>query len=286
MAVVAIVAIVAHFGAETLHLPWLRETALLVILAEILAFVALERYQVFEPMQETVQDVQAQLSQFQKFREELAASGHVTVQPSPHEHLREAARALRESSSADPGGAHIIRHTAFGLRWHHVSAASAEDSEEAKARGEYLDAFGAFFLAPGSTSMSPWVHRWSVRFLFAVGDIESYQAMLLETGPVGMFARRALHNGVIKLMVTNSSAALSPLIIGERDVFLKFEDPSSPLVHWSIRFRGPQYAALFSRWFDELWQLPEAYTVYARDGINQQGLEQVRQKLAALRKSD
>ncbi len=280
MAAIAIVAIVAHFGAETLHLPWLRETALLVILAEILAFVALERYQVFEPMQETVEGVQAQLSQFQKFREELAASGHVTVQASPHEFYREAERAHREALSADPGGPQIVRVAVFGLHWQQVGVAGAGDSEEAKARREFLDALRAFWLVPSSTAMGPWGQRWSARFLFAVGDIRSSEA-LLETGLLGDLARRAPRNAVMKLMVTDSSAALSPTIIGERDAFLTFQDPSSPLVHWSIRFRGPQYATLFARWFDELWQMPDAYTVYTRDGLNQQGLEQVRQRLAA-----
>jgi hypothetical protein len=187
--------------------------------------------------------------------------------------------------SSDPGGPQIVRVAAFALRWQQVGVAGAGDSEEAKARREFLDALRAFWHVPSSTSMGPWGHRWSARFLFAVGDIKSSEALLEAGGMLGDLARGAPRNAVMKLMVTDLSAALSPTIIGERDTFLTFQDPSSPLVHWSIRFRGAQYATLFARWFDELWQMPEAYTVYTRDGLNQQGLEQVRQKLAALGES-
>jgi len=279
MAATAVVAIVAHFGAETLHLPWLRETALLVILAEILAFVALERYQVFEPMHDAVGDLQARFSRFESFREELSASGGVTIQASSHQYYVEITRALREALGADPGGPQILRFASLGLRWEGVISAGREETEEARARLEWLEASRAFNLGAGAAPKSPWARLWSVRYLFAVADWKDFEAIQLE--PLRNIPEQAPRNATIKLIVHSLGAALSPTIIGERDSFLKFEDPSSPLVHWSIRFRGAAPAALFTRWFDELWQMPEAYTVYTRDGLSQQGLEQVRQRLAA-----
>jgi len=133
MAAIAVVAIVAHFGAESLHLPWLREVAVLIILAEILVFVGLERYPVFEPMGEAMDDLQARFTRVDSFREELSASGGVSIQPSPHQYYWEAARALREALAADPGGPQILRQAFLGLRWEGVAGAAREETEEARA---------------------------------------------------------------------------------------------------------------------------------------------------------
>jgi hypothetical protein len=284
MAIIAIAAILAHFGAETLQMPWLREVAVLVILAEILVFVALERYQVFEPMRATMDDLQARFTRFESFREELSASGGVSIQPSPRQYYWEAARALREAVAADPGGPQILRQAFLGLRWEGVAGAAREETEEARARLEWLEAYRAFVLEAGAASKGPWAHLWSVRNLFAVADLKDFEA--IQGGPFRYVHERTPRNMTVKIIVHSIGAALSPTIIGERDSFLKFEDPSSPLVHWSIRFRGATAAALFTRWFDELWQMPEAYTVYTRDGTNQQGHEQVRKRLEALNKSN
>lgn len=69
---------------------------------------------------------------------------------------------------------------------------------------------------------------------------------------------------------------------GEREAIVSFEDPSLPHPHWGISYRGPQYAPLFARWFDEIWQSPASYAVFSRDGVHKQELDRIRLRLEAL----
>lgn len=63
---------------------------------------------------------------------------------------------------------------------------------------------------------------------------------------------------------------LAFIIIGEREAVISFvlRILRFRIPHWGIRFRGARYTSLFARWFDEIWQSPDAFTVYSRDEAN------------------
>jgi hypothetical protein len=293
--VITTLAVAAAFGSEYLRIAWIRPLAEVVILAELVGLVVLERHQIFEPVQERVNDLHASLparfsalhanldarfSRLEQLHEELRSTGLVTVQSSEREAYRELAGGLREALAADPGGPQILRHSRLGGQWKYITEMLGEESDDGRAFREFLAAMQLFFLRRAEAPSTPWGHLWSVRQLFVVSgltDWEDFKAV-----PVGIFAAAKPLNLVIKALVRPSEAALSPTIVGESDAHLRFGDPSSPLPHWALRFRGTQYAALFSRWYDELWQLPDAFTVYGPNGLNEQEIERVRQKLERL----
>ncbi len=298
MALIAVAAIAAHFGAERLHLAWLQPAAELVILVEILGFIVLERYEVFEPVHESMrefhrsmQGIDARLSQLEQLVRALGAAGEVTPHPSTADMYRAAASALRRALVTDPGGPQIVRTARLSGNWRppHDRHYNPGDFE---AISEWVSAIHAFEVAPGDSNKSPWAHLWSKRMLFAVGDMASFEAFLArlpgdDAQPIsglGLVSNPKVLNVTMKVIVQPmSEAALSPLtIVGEREAIVSFEDPSLPYPHWGISYRGPQYAPLFARWFDEIWQSPASYTVFSRDGVHKQELDRIRLRLEAL----
>jgi hypothetical protein len=73
---------------------------------------------------------------------------------------------------------------------------------------------------------------------------------------------------------TVAEAILTPNLVTDRDVVAALEDDSANN-RWGVRFRSPQYVAVFARWFDELWaSIPEAYLIQSRSGVDEKALEE------------
>jgi hypothetical protein len=302
MILTAVAAIVAHFGADRLHMQWIRPIAELIILAEILVFIVLERFELFEPVHESMQDFHAslremdqrldtRLARLEHIGEALAVAGEVTVQASAAEMFRTAARLLREELAIDPGDPQILRTARLSGKFVRIDDPIYR-VDELDAIKEFVTALRAYDVVPGGEGASPWAHLWSKRILLAIGDLASFEAFTMRLPLKGRPAapgfaiapHERARNLTIKVVVeAQPQAALSPLLIlGERAVCLTFEDPSHPAPHWGIFFRGARYASLFARWHDEVWQRPDAYTIYSRDGVNERELERVRGRLEAL----
>jgi len=298
MGVVAVLAVVGHFGAERLEMPWLRQAAEVVILAEILGFIVIERFELFEPVHESILDlhgsiraIEGRMAQLEQLGRSLAASGEVSPQPTTADMYRTAARALREALSSDPKGPQILRTARLVGRWR-PPADQHYNPHDLEAVREFVSAVQAYEVAPGSASANPWTHLWSKRVLLAVSDLASFEALSLRL-PSGQASPRRdfaivsdekVLNVTVKILVhSQAQAALSPLVIvGEREAVVSFEDPSLPYPHWGISFRGDRYASLFARWFDEIWQSPDAFTVYSRDGAHPEELRKIRHQLEEL----
>src|SRR5713101_1777832 len=75
---ITVTAIVVAFAAEYFELPWkwLRPGVELLLLAELVGLVVLERHQLFEPVHERVEDIYATL---EKLTQQISASGQTTV---------------------------------------------------------------------------------------------------------------------------------------------------------------------------------------------------------------
>lgn len=302
MIVIAVAALVANFGSERLHVHWVGQIAQLLILAEILVFIVLERFEVFEPVRESMQDFHAtlrdmdqrldtRLASLEHIGDVLAEAGEVTAQASPAEMYREAARLLRDELATDPGGPQILRTARLSGLF-----ARPDDPvyhpDELDAVNEFVTALAAYDEALDGQGASPWAHLWTKRTLFAIGDLASFEAFAMRLPLNGRPAAPGFavaphsrtRNLTIKVLVkSRPEPALSPLLIlGERAACLTFEEPSHPAPHWGIFLRGARYASLFARWHDEIWHSPDAYTIYSRDGINEQELERVRGRLEAM----
>src|SRR5216683_2730011 len=96
---ITVTAIVVAFAAEYFELPWkwLRPGVELLLLAELVGLVVLERHQLFEPVQENVGATRARVEEIHALIIENArSSGQVMACPNTPELFRTMARVLRE----------------------------------------------------------------------------------------------------------------------------------------------------------------------------------------------
>src|SRR5713226_184908 len=90
---ITVTAIVVAFAAEYLDLPWkwLRPGVELLLLAELVGLVVLERHQLFEPVSENVGAIRARVEEMhaklETFGEHFAAAGRTTLYAGPPEVL-------------------------------------------------------------------------------------------------------------------------------------------------------------------------------------------------------
>src|SRR5208282_3022259 len=86
--VVTIIAIVLGFAGDFLGMPWhwMRPAAELLLLAELVGLVVLERHQLFEPVHENVGAMRTRMEEMHAMMtENMRSSGQVTACPSTPE---------------------------------------------------------------------------------------------------------------------------------------------------------------------------------------------------------
>jgi hypothetical protein len=278
MAVIAVAAILVHFGAEALHVPALREVALLVILAEILVFVALERYQVFEPMNETMEELRGEMKQLTELRRQLGEGGYTFTASDAPATWKGLGDLLQEALGRRPERPQVLRVTLLHGTLAELTMSHSESDQQW--RDTIINPLRGFIDYAENRARTPWVTSWTLRYLFAAAD-EAAVDRLRDWATMALGRRPA--NVTIKLLPRHApQAALSPVVVGDYGVGLGIEDNSYPYPHFGVMFRGPQYAALFARWFDELWEDAHAVAVYAHGRLDERAIELVRRKVGEL----
>jgi hypothetical protein len=112
---ITVTAIVVAFAAEYFELPWKwpRPGLELLLLAELVGLVVLERHQLFEPVNEKVTGIEASIadlrSTLNELKKQLAATGQVTLAVGVRETLQLRTRLLQEALERDQGGPQVIR---------------------------------------------------------------------------------------------------------------------------------------------------------------------------------
>ncbi len=128
---------------------WLRPAAELLLLAELVGLIVLERHQLFEPVSEKVDSVRTHVEEMHAMMVEAARhSGQVTVCGSTPELFGCGIRAMKEALARDQSGPQILRigRLSGGMRTY-------EDPDllaEFRAMSETIK---SFFLTPGSAPM-------------------------------------------------------------------------------------------------------------------------------------
>ena len=277
---ITVIAIVLGFAGDFLGLPWrwMRPAAELLLLAELVGLVVLERHQLFEPVHAKVSGMEMRIDRIDTtlstLAETLNAWGQVTVCASPPEVLRALTRVTREALAREHETPRILRtgglsgRGLFGEEW------------QLEAEGQdYLAAFTAHLLFPTSPSDSP-ARRGSVRILVVFAERENFERWWKRGTPI--IADNPLNLEVKVLVRSPAQAQLSPQTITDRDVIIALDDETA-IFRWGMLFQGRQYAMLFAQWYDDLWaNIPGALLVYARSGVNQKALDQIRAELEAV----
>jgi hypothetical protein len=279
--VLTVIAIVLGFAGDVLGLPWhwMRPAAELLLLAELVGLVVIERRQLFEPVRETVGDTHALLREVHAMMtESTRSSGQVTAYTSTPEVYRGMIRAAREALARDQHAPQILRIGRLAGRLGR-SADLQEDPDLAPELREWFDTVAGYYLTPGSPPDGR-ARRWSIRRIVAFASLQDFELFLEQGARVPLVRKPA--NVELKILVRpRVEAMLSPAVLTDRDALMIFDDATVGL-RWGVRFQGPQYLVLFQRWFDDLWaSIPDSYLIYSRNGFNENAIDRIRKELAA-----
>ncbi len=281
---ITVVAIVLGFAGDFLGLSmrWMRPAAELLLLAELVVLVVLERHQLFEPVHEKVEVIQTGVDEIRAtlgaFGEHFASSGQTTFYARPPEIGRAMVRVAHEALTRDHKAPQII----YMSRLSGGHPNMENDPELADETQAFLEAMSAFRLLPGSPHDSL-AHSWSIRAIGAFSDPASLDAALpmmrglTEGSPLNVEAKIFSRHRVESLLM--------PEVVTDRDAVLAFNDGVAGF-RWGLLFRGEQYRAVFGRWLDQLWSsIPDTHLVYSRNGFNQGAIDRIRKELAAIEES-
>ncbi len=278
---ITVVAIVLALASGYLGLTWLwlRPAAELLLLAELVGLIVLERHQLFEPVHEKVSGMEANITDIRErlglVTQQLGSAGQTTVYPTPHELLRALTRLIREAFTRDQDTPQILRMARLAGE----PTALVSDPEYA---GEF-QGFNAAIIEGLLSSRSPADSKsrwWSVRILGVTWNSEQFD-FILEQLVKGLFEQKPLNFEIKFLLQPGSGHALLSPVITDREAMLTFDDPVG-MFRWGILFQGRQYVALLARWFDEMWtSVPDNYLVYSHNGLNQNAVDLIRKELNA-----
>jgi hypothetical protein len=276
--VITVIAIVLGFAGDFLGLPWrwMRPAAELLLLAELVGLVVLERHQLFEPVHEDVGVVRTQVREMHAMMTESArTSGQVTICASTPELFRAMTRVLREALARDQHAPQFLRIARLSGRLR-----TTEGGDLAAEVREWLNATSAYYLAPGSPPDAS-ARRWAVRFIFGMATLQIFDSWLEQFARPG-YAEKPPNVEVKVLVRPRIEAMLSPGLVTDRDVVMTFDDAAEAF-RWGVWFQGPQFVALLERWFDDQWaSISDSYLVYSRNGFNESAVDRTRKELEAL----
>jgi hypothetical protein len=259
------------FGSSFLGLrwEWLRPAAELLLLAELVGLVVLERHQLFEPVHEAVGGMQDHIAEIRTnlswVTEGMSASGDVTLYRNARDLIRALVQITGDAFVRDQDSPQTLRIAALsGYR------ITERDPLLAQEVVEWRKAIASYLLLPGSQSDSK-TRWWSIRALLSVHNLEglefflNFYRPLTEQMPLNLEVKFALR--------PLPDALLSPTLCTDHEAVIRFDDLSGSF-RWGVLFRGPQYTALFVRWFEDAWaRVPDSYLVYSREGLNQKAID-------------
>jgi hypothetical protein len=171
---ITVTAIVVAFAAESFDLPWkwLRPGVELLLLAELVGLVVLERHQLFEPVNDKVDSMQGDVSALRTelglLSQRLDSSGQMTFYANPSQTVGAAVRALREAVAREQEAPQILRIARLAR-----TSYFAGDPELSTEFRELAKATLAFGLVPGVLPDSK-VRLWSVRVILTVTSLEHF----------------------------------------------------------------------------------------------------------------
>jgi hypothetical protein len=279
---ITVTAIVLSFASGYLGLKWqwLRPAAELLLLAELVGLIVLERHQLFEPVHEGVDtmrvDITALRKELRQLSERFDVSGQTTFYANPSQTVAAVVRALREALAREQEAPQMLRIARLAR-----NPLLFSDRELGAEFRQYADAVTAFHLLPASIRDSR-VRVWSVRVIITVTGLEDFERWREQVLPA-YWGQKPL-NQELKVRVrirSSAEALLTPQLTTDRDAIVTLDDDNASY-RWGILFQGRQYVTVFARWFDELWaSIPDRYVVGSRAGLNEKALDRIRMEVEA-----
>jgi hypothetical protein len=280
--VLTVGAIVLGFAGDFLGLPWhwMRPAAELLLLAELVGLVVLERHQLFEPVHGTVGAIDANVnalrSELQLLNQRLDSTGQVSFFASPSQTVGAISRAMQEALTREQEAPQI-------LRWARLAnyPRILTNPELGSGLQEILRGVMAFHVLPDSPPHAK-SRLWTVRNILTFTDLENFDRWRESIQP--LYFERTPLNSETKILVrirSRPEGVLTPNLVTDRDVIVTLDDDRTNN-RWGFLFQGRQYVAVFARWFDELWaSISDDYLVESRGEVNQKAVSEIGKELEA-----
>jgi hypothetical protein len=150
----------------------MRPAVELLLLAELVGLVVLERHQLFEPVHEKVEDTRAQVTalrgELRQLSQRLDTSGELSFFANPSQTIRAITRAYRDALTREQDSPQI-------LRWARLASVPrySSDREQGAELLEMVKAHTAFGLRAGDQSETR-TRMWSMRNILAVTSLETF----------------------------------------------------------------------------------------------------------------
>jgi len=259
---------------------WLRPAAELLLLAELVGLIVLERHQLFEPVHESVGGIEANVAALRNEVSQLSqrfdASGQISFHANPSQTVAAVVRAAREALAREQEAPQMLRIARLAR-----NPLIFSDLELGAEFRKYADAVIAFQMTPGSIADSR-VRLWSIRVIITVTGLEDFDRWCEQVLPT-YWEQKSLNQELkVRVRVRSSAeAVLTPQLVTDRDAIVILDDDNLSY-RWGVLFQGRQYVTVFARWFDELWaSISDRYLVGSRSGLNQKALDRIRMELEA-----
>ncbi len=275
---ITVAAIVLAFAAGYLgeQWSWLRPAGELLLLAELVGLIILERHQLFEPVHSTVAKTEGHVLGMMQtltgIAERLDLAGQATLCTGVSEVFRAMTRVWREAASHNLDTMRVLRTSLLS-----GAIMRLNDAEVAADYHDAMQALAPYFLLPTSPGSSPARH-WAVRALVAFADLgafEAYRNDLLQP----IVEQKPLNLDVKFIVWPELVTLLYPIIITDKDTLLTCHDLRS-VTPFALLLRGEQYVSVFSHWYDELWaSIPNTQLVYSRSGLDEKAIDRIRAQL-------
>jgi hypothetical protein len=278
---ITVIAIVLGFAGDFLGLPWhwMRPAAELLLLAELVGLVVLERHQLFEPVHSTVVEtkghVLGMMQALTGIAERLDLAGQAILHTGSSDAFRAFTHIAREALTRNHDTMQVLRLAVLS-----GAVMQVNDPEVAADYRDLLEALSAYLLLPTSPATSLARH-WSLRNVIAFADLSTLETYTNEV--LRPFVDQRPLNLDVKFVVRPKPVTLLyPLVISDREVLLTYHDLRS-VTPFALLLRGDQYVSVFARWYDELWaSIPDSYLIYSRNGFNESAVDRSRKELAAI----
>jgi hypothetical protein len=280
--VITVIAIVLGFAGDFLGLPWhwMRPVAELLLLAELVGLVVLERHQLFEPVHATVGELKTHSDEIRAslaaLTERLNTAGQVAICVDAGELLRTSTRLARDALARDQPTPQILRVARLS-----GSLLGDERSDLAVETSEWINTLRDYSFLRTSLSDSR-ARRWTIHLIGTVASLESFERAwdrfltreLAENGPINL---------EFKLRVrSQAEPVLAPGLITDRDALLLLGDAHSSF-RWGLTLHSPEMRALVVQWFDDLWAtISDANLIYSHGVLNQRIFDRIRRELEAV----
>jgi hypothetical protein len=178
---ITVLAVVLSFASGYLGLgwQWLRPAAELLLLAELVGLIVLERHQLFEPVHEKVGGIEAQVAAIGEtlsraglsdiraslghLMEQMEASGQVSLCATPPDVLQTITRVAREALAHDQRSPQILRSAYLSGRMFAEQQWSLADHLR-----DAFDVVSGYMLLSTSPPDAR-ARRWSIRMLMVIG---------------------------------------------------------------------------------------------------------------------